>query len=512
MKRVIPFHPLLLPIFPILNFWLINRDFIAFHSTLPWILTGILTALLLFAILSALLKCIEKGAALASLVLIFFLFFGQVRVSLQILFPGVLSTPVFCYAWGCLFLLAAWLIIRVRDIHPVLTDSLNLAASLLLIPLAFGAVQVIREYHTLQHPSADDLWGETAMRPAKEPLPDIYYIILDSYGRGDILSDLYGWDNSDFLDALRQRGFFVAEQSQANYMQTPLALAAALNGHYLNPQQFEADWTNRVMFHPYLDSTPNLKRLKEWGYEIISTRDAVEYLELGTSDRFLASHRRFDEFGLSFNRVTFNSIWTSDLYEHMLWEITRDQLDSLEDPSLVSGPPHFVFAHILSPHPPFNFDARGNYSTTHPAPSMGDRPTAAEREQYIAGYRSQFQFLNSRLTRIIDRIQSNPQRTAIIILQGDHGPAAFLDNESADRSCLRERLSILNAYYFPDPEARARLYPSITPVNSFRILLGDLAGRPIPLLPDRSYFSTRNRPYDFVDVTNSVGTCTPLDE
>ena len=30
--------------------------------------------------------------------------------------------------------------------------------------------------------------------------PDIYYIILDGYARLDILENLYGYDNSDFLN------------------------------------------------------------------------------------------------------------------------------------------------------------------------------------------------------------------------------------------------------------------------------------------------------------------------
>ena len=512
MKHSIPFHPALLPIFPILNYWLINRDFIAFHDTWRTLFTAILATLLLFVMASALLKSTDKGAALASLVSVFFLFFGQVYFSLRLAFPRILSSSSFFFAWGCLFLSGAWLIIRARKVHPILTDSLNLVSVLLLAPVAFGAVQALSEYHTLRHPEADNIASAAAMRPTKEPLPDIYYIILDSYGRGDVLSDLYGWDNSEFLEGLRQRGFYVAGQSQANYMQTPLALSAALNGNYLDPAQFEPDWTNRLIFRPYLDTTPNLERLKELGYEVLSTENAVEYLELDVSDKFLAPHRSFDGFALTFNRVTFGSIWSPNLYEHALWEITRDQLDALEDPSLGSGPPHFVFSHIMSPHPPFSFDEQGNYTKIHPDPSMGNGPTAAEREQYMTGYRAQFQYLNRRITRIIDSIQSDPERPAIIILQADHGPAAYLDNESPDRSCLRERFSILNAYYFPDAATRARLYPSITPVNSFRILLGDLVGKPIPLLPDRSYYSTKDRPYAFVDVTGSAKTCSPLEK
>ena len=49
-----------------------------------------------------------------------------------------------------------------------------------------------------------------------DTLPDIYYIILDGYARADILEELYNYDNSEFLEFLEQRGFFVADQGRAN--------------------------------------------------------------------------------------------------------------------------------------------------------------------------------------------------------------------------------------------------------------------------------------------------------
>ena len=42
--------------------------------------------------------------------------------------------------------------------------------------------------------------------------PDVYYVILDGYARADALATHYGYDNEPFLDALRERGFVVADQ------------------------------------------------------------------------------------------------------------------------------------------------------------------------------------------------------------------------------------------------------------------------------------------------------------
>ena len=69
--------------------------------------------------------------------------------------------------------------------------------------------------------------------PAK-PLSDIYFVILDGYGRSDVLGDLYGLDNSAFLQQLRRRAFYVAGKSRSNYAQTKLSLASTLNLDYLD--------------------------------------------------------------------------------------------------------------------------------------------------------------------------------------------------------------------------------------------------------------------------------------
>ena len=53
-------------------------------------------------------------------------------------------------------------------------------------------------------------------------------------------------------------------------------------------------------------------------------------------------------------------------------------------------------------------------------------------------------------------------------------------------------MSILNAYYFPGGRYEG-LYQDISPVNSFRVVLNTFFGAKLPLLPDRSFFSTWTR-------------------
>jgi hypothetical protein len=72
-------------------------------------------------------------------------------------------------------------------------------------------------------------------------------------------------------------------------------------------------------------------------------------------------------------------------------------------------------------------------------------------------------------------------------MQGDHGP---------EEGSSEERMRNLSVYYLGDT-GQDELYPSITPVNSFRVALAARLGLKLPLLEDVSYFSTYDRPFEY---------------
>jgi hypothetical protein len=63
-----------------------------------------------------------------------------------------------------------------------------------------------------------------------------------------------------------------------------------------------------------------------------------------------------------------------------------------------------------------------------------------------------------------------------------------------------DMFKVLNAYYMPG--YTGQLYPSISPVNSFRIVFNAYFGTDLPLLKDTSYFSPIPQIYDFSPVPN----------
>jgi hypothetical protein len=169
--------------------------------------------------------------------------------------------------------------------------------------------------------------------------------------------------------------------------------------------------------------------------------------------------------------------------------------------------PVFVFAHILTPHPPFVFGRNGEKVAPQREFCLGDGAYLMPRDEYAKKYRDQLIFVNNKITAAVDKIISKSSRPTIIILQGDHGPGSMLDWENLYNSNVKERLSILNAYYLPEGGPQ-EIYDDITPVNTFRIIFNHYFGADLELLEDKCYFSSWRSIYNFIDVTDKINSAT----
>ena len=104
-----------------------------------------------------------------------------------------------------------------------ITNTLNVfAAVAVAIPLGQCLVFGVRTLPVFAKTpqEASDITG-LQLAEGQTP-PDIYWIILDAYTRGDILQHEFDFDNTPFLNSLQQMGFYVAECGQSNYAQTEL--------------------------------------------------------------------------------------------------------------------------------------------------------------------------------------------------------------------------------------------------------------------------------------------------
>jgi hypothetical protein len=79
------------------------------------------------------------------------------------------------------------------------------------------------------------------------------------------------------------------------------------------------------------------------------------------------------------------------------------------------------------------------------------------------------------------------------LIVGDHGPFGFSPNVH------HTRFANLNAFYLPDGGADW-LYPRISLVNSFRVVINRYLGAQLPILADRRFRSSYEKPNVYREV------------
>lgn len=521
MKKSLVIHPFLFAIFPVL--------FLFSHNICAWPVRDILVpiagticlASVSWSLLSVVLRDKAKAGFIISIFFVLFFSYGICYVGIKAFMEGVLGVSAIgtrghvLLIWVLLFALGTYSFIKTRRRLHNLTNIANVVAGCLVM------ISLIN-IGTHQLKTASGRQGSESIRSiepkladVKDPstLPDIYYIILDGYARADVLEEIYRYDNTDFLDHLANRGFYVAHESRSNYGQTFLSFASSLNMTYLDDLVDQIGIENRDQ-KPVLDMIRNstvVDFLKHHGYEIVVFASGSSRTEIRNADIHMAARWSPDEFQAVLIGMTPIPFVTNQLGVYDEYGFHRERLlytfDHLADVSELEGP-IFVFAHIIAPHPPFVFGKHGQeIDPGYPFVFFdgGDliRTGRLTREEYVDGYREQLIFVNGRIEEAVDGILSRSARPSIIILQADHGPASMLDVEDPDNTYFKERLAILNAYYLPD-NGDTYLYDGITPVNTFRVILNHYFGTDYELLGDESYYSTWSHPYAFINVTDEM--------
>jgi hypothetical protein len=360
-------------------------------------------------------------------------------------------------------------------------------------------------------------------------LPDIYYIILDSYGREDILRDFYGIDNSSFIEDLRQRGFYVADQSVPNHVATAFSLASSLNMNYV--QDLGIDLPPGTYPGSLVDPIRNSivrAELESLGYSVAALTSGWETTTIVDADYFLSPDMLSSEAGYEFKEYWLNNferllLETTVLLvpiDYIEYQVVRNNLSELANFSGWEGHrqivlaafenlktvpsiqgPKFIFAHIISPHRPYLFDSEGNRVIQSGPTTLDDLGSTIAPKDEVHYYADQMMYINTLTLETIDTILANSPREPVIILQSDTGPAFDMDWEHPDRLNLQTKTAMLSAFYFPDG-CDSYLYSEISPVNIFRVLFNCYFDGHYPLLVDRTFFTDHHSKteYQFIPI------------
>ena len=481
MTRKLNLYPFLFALFPILSLTAYNIRQIFISEMWRPLLFSLLLVGVVFGILYLLWRDGNRAAFSTTLILLLFFSYGQ-------LYSAFEGQSIFGFSpfrhrfllllFGILALLSVIWITRAKMKFDQFRYGLNLLSIFLLVyPLFTISSTLIQQAIS----DVSSKRSNTELQQVNISQPDVFYIILDAYGRQDILQQEFGFDNSEFLNALRDRGFYVADCSQSNYAHTLYSLGSSLNYNYLDAIGATTELERiSVLKHGAVRSA-----FESLGYQTVAFPTGWSMTEWTDADIY-------PNYGQSFITLTeFETLFldTTMLRAAMDYSRSDDRaerfdaarrmrvlslVDSLKGIPLRDGN-YFVFAHLVIPHPPYSFGPNGEVTQIN--------TNKASYEQISDAYLDQIVFINQQILQVVDAILRESETPPVIIVQGDHGPPPDLTNDP------EIKMPILNAYYLPGLDQERILYPSISPVNTFRVVLGGYFGLDLPLLEDKSYFA-----------------------
>lgn len=430
-----PFHPFLFAIYPILALYAQNVADVPAVNLLRPLTIAVLSTCLVWTLMRLIFRHWDRSATATSLlILAFFPLWGTVVRNALVWLSDTTTLKIrylflmYCGVVTFLLYMTAW-----RSEKPERSTRLGNGLSFLLIFLALtqtginlGRQGYLHPQKTLQTPVSVQPINTTT----KKNYPDIYFIVLDAYARADMLEQYYGINNEPFLNALRERGFFIANQSHTIYTDTILSLPACLNMDYIeNIFQDKQIKRNEIEALCQVGKVHHL--LKEQGYLLAGFDSEFRFSEPGeVFDRVMRFQKpwwvptEFENLLLDFTPLLRVLRYAGVDFSHEMWRRhILYMLEHLHVPASESPErPVFVQAHIVAPHAPFVFRSDG--TAREPSGTFTLNPSADPGQSldlYVRLYAEQVLGLNSHVLPAIDRILALPNRRAIIALVSDHG-------------------------------------------------------------------------------------------
>ena len=517
IKRFEVIFPYLIGVYPLLFLFNYNKEELYLYELLMPILVILCSIKLLMLIFFRIFNDAKRAGLFLLALLIIFFFYDNIFDFLVPYRDWTILTDLnqFLILFFIISCLLFFIFLRKSDIKPEIIKFLNIIGVTLIVFNLFE-VSIYKIFNNIQLADKGkiDLTSQIKSSKNQEDLRDIYFIILDSYPSSKVLMEYYDYDNNHFIESLKSKGFYIANNSMANYPSASfLSIASTLNMEYINYIGESIDDLNnfkdRKIPYEMIKKNKLISILASYGYKYIhfkSTWGATDHnpnadVNLGGPHSIMLSQLS-TEFNMIIAKSTILREWFKN---NNYFGLTRDQilfnLNKISDLDAISDP-KFVFAHIFSPHPPYVFDEDGQN------PDLVDMNYSGNVWGLKDAFINQLKFVNKKIIFAVDKILNNSAIEPIIIIQGDHGTCSTCGSENLNSSdmggvteeALRERLNILNAMYMPDGGDEI-LYSNISTVNTFRCVLNFYFEEKINLLKDKNYYSYQNSPYKFFDIT-----------
>ena len=289
--------------------------------------------------------------------------------------------------------------------------------------------------------------------------PNVYHIILDEYTDNEILTKKFGYNNEKFLEFLNNNGFYMHDKLFSTFGSTVKELNVILNMEY--PKKL--GWVSED--YESLNNNKVMSIFSNQDYSVIETNSMMRWKNFSDVDTKLCYDTNF------INSEFLDQVLGKSIIRYFLEKYQQDTrrdtvrctFNVLNEITLKTDGPKYVFSHVYVPHPPFLFGPNGENV-------IPDRREISGLQSWEnpQGYVNQLIYATNEITVVIKNIVKNDPN-AIIIVQGDTGTLTGTDISKKTMKEIYQAHSILYAVRIPDVEDSDYMIP----VNTYRIIFNN---------------------------------------
>ncbi|MES2779994.1 MAG: sulfatase-like hydrolase/transferase [Bacteroidota bacterium] len=464
-------------------------DWIKLQDVLYFLFNSYLSILILFVLIWFITGPVYNATILSFAFVVSFFCFGYVQDVLAGIIP-MLSKPRFTIAIIGIIIFSVHIWVKRTSLRRKI--KVNYINNLIITAVTLFDLCIVL-FHSSNTKASQVKFYDTRIAniqaPAKEEYtqqkPDVYFIVFDEYASSQALKQNFDFDNDELDTFLRGRGFYIADKAKSNYAVTAFSIASTFNMNYFKdwnalmyPNDFPAvcaAMKNNTLFRFFKKEGYSIYNYSIFNFEEAPSLYVDIERDLGMSAMLSYALTERVDFKLLINKLFKLKPYQQMGIIDVLHNVEEDKKNN-------TTAPKFFYIHILLPHSPFIFNKDGSLKSVF---GMTSKQEMMGTDSYL----DQLVYTNKIIKKFILRLQETKKKQ-IIIVEGDHGfrNAQTYKGKKIPKTYYTqgEYFKNLNAFYFYDQKYEA-LYDSISPVNTFRVVLNNYFGQQIPLLKDSSF-------------------------
>jgi Sulfatase len=400
--------------------------------------------------------------------------------TLNYLYPSVFERvrQAFVFSFGVWFVLSLFILFNKKRTF----ISLNYYLNILLITFCVWDLGK-GFYETMIAPN--DAFS-TIDKSTLKPKHSIYLIVPDGYASSKNLKKYWQFDNAEFNTYLKDKGFFLPQNTHSNYRYTVLTMGSSLNMTY---------FTSRS--EPYVASQVKRNQI----CKVLNQMDYDCYMFDFSGDNYkYDAQKTKTEYKLLLYMQSSAYLICTTIGLEVFKEpyATNSKVFSQFQSKIDASKKQFMYMHSMITHPPYYDELEKSAEKNDTmlrrilGQARGDqwlfrnnqwRTTGSPQDDaYLKQvYLSKIKYTNQEIQKTLNTTWETLKNN-IVIIMSDHG---FRELPGSKEDAMSETYSNFCAIYFPDKNY-STLTDSITPINVMRMAMNKALNAPLLYLPDKT--------------------------